>query len=69
MHTAGRHVTGFSSSESLERANRRPLAAFSFAPGYRPAGSHTRGGSMSKRTTFAVGKIVGGVIIWLRRTV
>jgi hypothetical protein len=29
MHTAGRHVTGFSSSESLERANRRPLAAFS----------------------------------------
>jgi hypothetical protein len=40
-----------------------------FAPGYRLSDSHTRGGSMSKRTTFAVGKIVGGVIIWIRRTV
>ena len=66
MRTNGRYVTGFSSLKSLERANRRPLAAFSLPLVIGSPIAIPQEGSM-KRKTFAYGRIVQGVIIWIRR--
>ena len=66
MATTGRHVAGSGSPESHDTQPETSGGLF-FAPGYRITDSHTPGGSMSKRKTFAYGRIVQGVIIYLWR--